>query len=197
MIIKVKFGKCPDCTNDREKTLIAGRCLYHYKKKRAEINKIKRKKDRMPIILPSTTDEIEIIKPKVYLKKNSPVLQSDIQKWFNFFMVNAKRKCENCGFSLKHYSDNDWYGSQNHILEKSLFPSVAANLHNHMVLGKWCCHSQWHTSWHNAQKMECFPLAIIRVNRLISLLTPEELRKLPECFQNKNPHLSKDRGITQ
>ena len=75
---------------------------------------------------------------------------------------NSKKVCENCGKDLNHYSDEDWFGSQHHIIEKSKIngcPSVATVLENHGVLCKWDCHAQWHTSQSNAEKMPFFKIA--------------------------------------
>jgi len=181
-MIKVKFGNCPECNDEKDKAIVAGVCLYHYKKKRAEIS-ITRSREKLKN---SKIVENDLTKPtKLYLKnKDVPVLYEDVQNWFKHFMAKSNKRCENCGASLKNYNDKDWYGSQHHILEKSLFPTLAANLENHMVLGKRCCHSQWHTSWQNAEKMKCFPVAKQRVSKIINNLTKNEFRRLPECFKN-------------
>ena len=174
MITKVRFQSCPECKDGIEKATISGRCLYHYRKWRNELQKqvkLKRKLSPPPV-------------PKV---KNTIKKQDDYNKvlemWYKYFMVNAKKECENCEISLAHYNEADWLSSQHHILEKSIFPSVAGNLNNHMVLGKWCCHGQWHSSFHNANKMTCFGLAKLRVKKLIPFLQPEELNKLNDAYK--------------
>jgi hypothetical protein len=105
---------------------------------------------------------------------------SDLKKWFSDKMINSLKRCENCGASLARYNEKDWYGSQHHVLEKSLYPSVMVDPDNHLVLGKWCCHSQWHTSYENAAKMPIFPKAISIINTLYQKLTKDEKRKLPD-----------------
>src|SRR3990167_10740419 len=81
--------------------------------------------------------------------KEIEIDETELQKWFADKMENSARFCENCRQSLQHYNEKDWHGSQHHILEKSLYPSVSTDPINHLVLGKWCCHPQWHTSWEN------------------------------------------------
>jgi len=100
----------------------------------------------------------------------------DLANWFKEKMDKSVRVCENCGASLKHYNASDWLGCQHHVLEKSLFHTTATNPLNHLVLGKWCCHSQWHTSMSNASKMPIFAKAKDIVIQLYPLLTQEEKR---------------------
>ena len=40
--IKPKLGICPECNDNKEKTLTSGLCPFHYKKHRSEVNKLKR-----------------------------------------------------------------------------------------------------------------------------------------------------------
>lgn len=171
---KINFGVCCDCTDNKEKAIIAGRCLYHYKKHRIEVAKYKKKARALSSPHPVSKVKNAVVKPKDYNKK--------LDSWFKYFIVNAPKRCENCNTSLAHYNDEDWFGSQHHILEKSRFPSVAGNLNNHMVLGKWCCHSQWHTSMDNASKMRCFDLAKLRVKKLLPQLTEAELNRVSELL---------------
>lgn len=110
------------------------------------------------------------------------MIKGELQEWFNFHMSISPMRCENCNTSLKHYNRLDWYGSQHHIIEKHLCPSVGTVLENHMVLGKWCCHSQWHTNYTNAQKMPCFPLAVERFKLFKDRIALNEVRKIPDCF---------------
>jgi len=176
MTYKVKFGLCKDCSDGKEKAIVASRCLFHYKKFRMIALKIKKKNRQESPKHPVPKVKNVVIKPDTYSK--------DLGVWFNYFTINAIRICENCDASLSHYNDEDWFGSQHHILEKSKFPSVAGNLNNHMVLGKWCCHSQWHTSMLNASKMQCFYLAKHRVQKLLPKLTEAELNKVDPLFLN-------------
>lgn len=98
--------------------------------------------------------------------------------WFKYQMTVSEKICENCGVSLANYNEDDWYGSQHHIVEKSLCPSVATHTDNHLVLGKWCCHSQWHTSWGNAKDMNCFEEAKRKFELFKDCIDSDELRKV-------------------
>ncbi|HEY9342153.1 MAG TPA: hypothetical protein VIQ23_11260 [Hanamia sp.] len=109
----------------------------------------------------------------------------DLKNWFKFHMINSKMVCENCGEDLSHYNENDWKGCQHHVLEKSIFHSVSTVLNNHVVLGKWCCHSQFHTSMLNASKMNIFDKCTKIVNELYPLLTNEEKGKISEYYNIK------------
>ena len=119
---------------------------------------------------------------KLRMKKYSADV--DLKNWFKFHMINSKMKCENCGADLSSYNEKDWKGSQHHVLEKSIFPSVSTDLRNHVVLGKWCCHSQFHTSMMNASKMKIFNKCIEIVNSLRPLLTNIEQGKISEYYGN-------------
>jgi hypothetical protein len=98
--------------------------------------------------------------------------------WFKYQMSVSQKVCENCGASLAHYNEDDWYGSQHHIVEKSLCPSVASHPQNHLILGKWCCHSQWHSCWHNASLMPIFVEAKRKYQLFKDSIAPDELRKV-------------------
>lgn len=110
---------------------------------------------------------------------------TELKNWFKFHMINSKMECENCGADLSHYNENDWKGCQHHIIEKSGVngcPSVSTELLNHGVLGKWCCHSQWHSSYSNAQKMPFFKIAEQRFELFKNKISEDEKKKIPECF---------------
>lgn len=102
--------------------------------------------------------------------------------WFKYHMQTSKKVCDNCGVSLKHYNENDWFGSQHHIVEKGLCRSVASHPQNHLVLGKWCCHSQWHTNWLNSSKMPVFGEAKRKYQLFKDDIALNELKKV-------NPYL--------
>lgn len=110
---------------------------------------------------------------------------ADLKEWFTYHMEYSKKRCENCGQSLEHYNKKAWHGSQHHIINKSEesgCPSVATELLNHGVLGYWCCHNQWHTSYMNAEKMKCFPLFKERFKLFKDKIADDERKKIPECF---------------
>ena len=111
---------------------------------------------------------------------------TELELWFRYHMINSEKKCENCGADLSNYNDKDWKGSQHHIIDKSGIngcPSVSTELLNHGVLGKWCCHSQWHTSYENAQKMPFFKVALERFKLFKGRIIEES--KIPKCFYEK------------
>lgn len=110
---------------------------------------------------------------------------TELELWFRYHMVNSKRICENCGSDLSHYNDADWKGSQHHIIDKSGIngcPSVSTNRLNHGVLGKWCCHSKWHTSYSNAIKMPFFKIAKARFELFKDQIKDSEKSKIPDVF---------------
>ena len=152
-----------------ERNIVKPKKLYVIPKKSAKkINQEKIQKTLKPMI-------------------NKAILEDELKEWFAFHMEHSEKKCENCGKDLSHYKEKDWRGSQHHIIEKSEIngcPSVAAELSNHGVLGKWCCHSQWHTSWENAQKMPFFKIALERFQTFKHLIHKSEYRKIPDCFIN-------------
>lgn len=129
---------------------------------------------------------IEKMKEKVngngVVEKNED--EEKMNEWFLEGM-KAEKICDNCGKSLKSYNEKDWRGSQHHVLEKSLYPSVKTNPLNRLRLGKWCCHHVWHSSWERASQMRVFPKAIEIIKKLYPLLTRDERRKIPEVVQQE------------
>lgn len=124
-----------------------------------------------------------VSKLKEVIEKRRSV--DDLQKWFEFHMEHSEMKCENCGADLSHYNERDWRGSQHHIIEKSKIngcPSVSCEIDNHGVLGKWCCHPQWHTSQENASKMPFFKIAKERFELFKNKISEPEQRKIPKMF---------------
>lgn len=115
---------------------------------------------------------------------------SRLDLWFKYQMTVNKKICSNCGASLEHYSENDWKGSQHHIVDKALCPSVAAHPQNHLVLGRWCmCHNQWHTSFDNSSKMKVFPLAKEKFKLFKNDIAEDELSKVnPYLWGVLNPY---------
>lgn len=107
-------------------------------------------------------------------------VKNDLDKWFDIKMRTSKKVCENCGADLRHYNLTDWKGSQHHIFDKAIFPSVATHPANHGVLGKWCCHGQWHTSLENAEKMPFFKKSIERFLLFEPMI--EERRRIPDVY---------------
>lgn len=94
------------------------------------------------------------------------VVDEELEAWFKNKMKLPK-VCENCGARLDSLNEKAWHGSQHHILDKALFPSVKTHDLNHLVLGFYCCHSQWHTSIENAKKMPIWNHAKRKVQMFI------------------------------
>lgn len=172
MITKVRFQTCPECKDGLEKATIAGRCLYHYRKWRKEQQKQIRLK--LKLALPA------IPKPKIIKKIGTIKI---IGMWYKYFMVNAKKECENCESNLSNYNETDWFDSQFHILDENEYPSVAGNLNNHIVLGTNCCGSQLGLYEGNFINMKCSGIINIRIKKLIPFLSPEELNKLKDAYK--------------
>lgn len=142
------------------------------KRQKSEANK--RKLNKVKSLYSSDANLESVVK---YMSKG------ELKEWFNFHMEISTKRCENCGTSLQHYNRLDWFGCQAHILPKSLFPSVATNLNNHMVLCKWgSCHGDFDSSWQKAQSMAVFQLAKERYKLFEKEIAIEEIRKIPNCF---------------
>lgn len=111
--------------------------------------------------------------------------ENNLDLWFRLQMASNERICDNCGKSLQHYNEWAWRSSQNHIVDKSPLngcPSVATHPLNCNVLGMWCCHGQWSTSFENQSKMPCFKKAKEKFQLFKDAIDPDELRKV-------NPYL--------
>lgn len=118
----------------------------------------------------------------VEMVEKDKVAKAELDLWFMVKMKESPRICENCGKDLSGLNDTDWKGSQHHILEKSIYKSVRTHSENHLVLGRWCCHPQFHTSMLNASKMPIFPEANRKVVEMLPLLKPEEIRRISEYY---------------
>jgi hypothetical protein len=103
---------------------------------------------------------------------------NELELWFKNKVATSTKICENCGRNLNGLNDWEWRGCQHHIVEKSLCPSVASNSYNHGVLGYYCCHSQWHTSFLNSSKMPFMEIAKQRFNLFKHLIPADEMRKV-------------------
>lgn len=118
-----------------------------------------------------------------------------LDAYFDYHMKHAAPICMNCGMEakwllLEEYSFL-WRSCQAHVLRKKDniggFPSVAANLLNHLVLfsdlaGLCGCHDVFDSSYENMAKMPVFPKAIDIINRLYPQIAPDERKYLPEII---------------
>lgn len=175
--------KCKYPVFSTDKITRKGYCKSHANKYRTDldrrsiINKAMAKQERLNTKIRSLSDNDGNLDMVVKF-----MIKGELQEWFNYHMSINEKRCENCKTSLRHYNRLDWYGSQHHIIEKHLCPSVATNYDNHMVLGKWCCHGQFHSSYMNAQKMLCFPLAVERFQLFKDKIALNEVKNIPDCF---------------
>lgn len=169
--IPVKMGECIDCNDGIDRYLIAGRCQSHYKRHRAKVNQEKKKRRLSP------TDALE----KTF-GMGKP--QSELFMWFAEKMKTSDPVCENCGCKINRYNQEEWHGSQAHLLPKAHFDSVKTNPLNHLVLCRYgnFCHAKYDGSWDAASKMPVFPIAKARFKQFEHLIAQEERRRVPECF---------------
>lgn len=122
---------------------------------------------------------------KLMKEKKLAAGESEQELWYLMQMNSNERVCDNCGLSLAHYNDWAWRGSQHHIIDKSPTngcPSIACHPLNNLVLGYYCCHGQWHTSYMNSAKMPVFEKAKEKFLLFKSAIIESELKKLPTCF---------------
>lgn len=104
----------------------------------------------------------------------------ELERWFKMKMRLLKI-CDNCGVCLNSLNEKEWRGSQHHILDKALFTSVKTHDLNHIILGFYCCHSQWHTSIENSKKMLIWDYAKRKVQMFIEEVT--ENHKILEHYK--------------
>lgn len=120
---------------------------------------------------------------------------SGLDKYFEYHMKHAAPICMNCGLEARWLLEEKysflWRSCQAHVLAKKDgiggFPSVAANLLNHLVLfphfaGLCNCHGRFDSSYEEMAKMAVFPKAMDIVNRLYPLIAKEERKYLPEIL---------------
>jgi len=125
--------------------------------------------------------------PKVLVNQNiNQIEKKGLQNWFLHHINNSGSTCENCGLPLNFMNNTIAFSCQAHILPKSIFKSVKANIYNHLTLGglfQNCnCHGQYDTNWMNAEKMPVFSLAIERFVLFKNDIEKSELKSLPHIF---------------
>lgn len=162
---KNKIGSCKICPPGSPQTsIISGMCQKHYWESRNKVSK-KRSLQRNP-------EQVEESKA--------------LGQYYEHHNANSNWICENCNDRLFIFSPQEASSCQAHILPKELFPSVAAVLDNHMLLGglfQGCtCHKQYDSSWSKAESMPVFPLAVERFMKFKHLISPDEYKKLPSIF---------------
>lgn len=85
-------------------------------------------------------------------------------------VISKKPYCWECGDRI---NKSDFRAATAHIFPKSLFPSVADNEWNYLVLGARCgCHNKSHTMLTFSQ-MSIFPVAVQRYMKFGHLITEQ------------------------
>lgn len=171
--IKQKTGLCPDCDHEISQNLIAGRCPRHYKIHRHKINEEKKK-----------TREVRTQAINKTIKSNNRT--TDLVLWFMDKMANSEPVCENCGYPINKFNQQEWHGSMAHITQKAHIKSVATHPNNHMVLCRYgnFCHAKFDSSHEAASKMLVAKIAKERFKTFEHLIAPEERRRIPEWLLN-------------
>jgi hypothetical protein len=129
-------------------------------------------------------------------KKNKDKKEDE---YYEYWMKHAYPKCDNCGrvarWLLEEKYATIWRACQAHVLpkRKSMFPSLANNLKNHLVLfpswgGLLCgCHGWFDSNWYNASTMDVWPKAVEIFKQLYSFIPPHELKNTPEILLKELP----------
>lgn len=114
--------------------------------------------------------------------------KSALDVWFEFQRDyekdNGDCKCDNCGKPIRHQLLSKdtwiWRGAICHIVPKSKYKSVATHLHNFLIMDL-DCHSQFDSSYENAQKMPVFALAKKKFKLFKNCIT-EPITKIEKYF---------------
>lgn len=117
---------------------------------------------------------------------------TDQEQWFEDRMKENLPVCMNCGMEanwlLQPEYKKIWRACQAHILpkRKTMFPSVATNPLNHLVLfpvwgGHLCgCHDEFDSSWYNATTMKVWEIAAHRFKEFEYSIALKERKNIPE-----------------
>lgn len=158
------------------------------KKKLAELKEAETKRQEEKTKLPYYDATAADLK-----KDNSMITLSD---WFDLKMRTSTPICMECGMEaywlLEPKNENIWKACQAHILpkKKEMFPSIATNLDNHMILfpswgGHLCgCHGFYDSGWYNATTMKVWDKIVVKtfVEKLYPNIALSERRKIPEAL---------------
>lgn len=160
-----KYGLCPECNDGINKPLIAGLCASrHYWAHRRDVASKKKE----------TREERFIAYGGLKLVSESMV------PWYAKIMASEAPVCWECGSKINKFDRVTWHGSIAHVIPKSLFDSVKTHPMNYLILGRYCCHGIYDSSWDAASKMKIWPVAVERFRMFEKLIiSPEEYRKLP------------------
>lgn len=118
--------------------------------------------------------------------------ETELQKWYARIMAFETPVCWETGSKINKEDKRAWQGSVAHVLPKKLFPSVATHPKNYLILQMYGgAHGQYDSSWHNAQKMKVWPIAVGRFLMIEPDIAPDERKYIPDCLlielQKRNP----------
>jgi len=127
--IKNKKGVCPECNNEEEKTLIGGKCNYHYWKHRKEINAAKRGTER----------KVRNNKPIKHRSTKGQKVATEDVKFFHEIWNERNKHSEISG----EFLGNDYNPVfMSHILTKGAYPKFRHLKENILLM----THNE-HDSW--------------------------------------------------
>jgi len=148
--IKTKRGRCLDCPESAgEKSIIAKRCLYHYKIYRAVLQKRTRVKNP---------------------RDQTVLFKQNLDLWFDDRIreLSLKPFCMECKANIPV---GFYRHAVAHIFPKSVFNSVSTHRWNYIFLGAGCgCHDKTHRI-DTFSKMKIFPLAVVRFRQFEDEIT--------------------------
>lgn len=161
-MIRQKVGQCVDCPEGSpDQPITAGRCNKHYWPHRAKVSA-----------------------SKVRVKEKG-VYKDELNIFFADETANMPECCEECGNRLPKSPAWMRRACIAHILPKRVehgFPSVATHTLNKMFFCPDCHTNMDNLGKDRILKMKTLPIMRERVAQLIPLLTPDELRRVPEYF---------------
>lgn len=122
-------------------------------------------------------------------------VNDDLKAWFDYHMAHATPICSECGMEAHWLKEPHnfaiWKACQAHILpkKKGAFPSMRANLDNHIVLfpsfgGTLCgCHGFYDSSWYNASTMKIWEqVKVVFTGKLYRLIPDNEKKYIPDVL---------------
>lgn len=155
-----KIGRCVDCSDVKEKPLIAGRCNQHYWKHRDKVNKEKRKGTVKEVTKQKSKDELTI-----FFDEQSKILPAT---------------CENCGDKLPRHIPFLVRSAICHIVPKRFFKSVQTNPLNVWFGCMKCHHDYDDRGWSFARQMKVWPLVVKRFLQFKDQIDVTEYKHLPD-----------------
>ncbi len=146
--IQDRIDFCIECTDGIKKPLIAGRCkAFHYPRYRKQIAYQKANQRQKEIV--------QSDKHKLNIEQDL-----DLENWFDMVAGEIRKHpyCMECGSFIPQQF---YRHASAHILAKKIFPSVATNPNNFLILGASCgCHHRFDNG--AMQEMNVFEEAVRR-----------------------------------